>query len=79
MGRKKYDPLWEVVAEKVPLQGVEPDIDTRGPHCLVTVHVGTEAEPGAHYECGLCGGLSQLSVEDGCLVLVPVKEEEAAR
>ena len=66
MAKKKYDPLWEIVDEKVALQGEEPDVDCRCPHCHVIVHLGTECHRGrATYECGLCGGLSEVVEEAG--------------
>lgn len=65
MSGKKYDPLWEIVDEKVALQGVEPDIDASCPHCYVGVHVGLEAKPGERFACGLCGGVSEVWLESG--------------
>ena len=58
MAKKKYDPLWEIVDEKIALQGMEPDMDGRCPYCYVTVHLGLGTKPGERYECGLCGGVS---------------------
>jgi len=67
--RKKYDPLWEIVGEKSPLQGQEPDVDSICPHCNVRVHLGLGARAGARYACGLCGGVSQVVAEaDGLRV-----------
>lgn len=60
MAKKKYDPLWEVVGEKVALQGQEPDVDVTCPHCGVTVHLGSAATAGEKYACGLCGGVSEV-------------------
>ena len=60
MAKKKYDPLWEVVDEKVTLQGAEPDVDGRCPYCHVIVHLGLGTKAGERYECGLCGGVSQV-------------------
>lgn len=57
---KKYDPLWELVGEKVPLEGAEPDIDALCPNCHVRVHVGHEAQPGEQVECGLCGAALKI-------------------
>ena len=57
---KKYDPLWELVGEKVPLVGAEPDIDAHCPNCHVRVHVGLDAEPGEKVECGLCGAALEI-------------------
>ena len=73
---KKYDPLWEIVGEKVPLQGVEPDIDARCPNCHVKVHLGTAAQAGDKVECGLCG--EPLVVAQEGPVLGLQKNEEAA-
>jgi hypothetical protein len=67
--KKKYDPLWEIVDEKVALQGGEPDIDSRCPYCQVVVHVGPAARVGERYECGLCGGVSQVVEEQGVIAL----------
>lgn len=63
MAKKKYDPLWEIVEEKVALQGTEPDVDGRCPYCHVIVHLDLSAKPGERYECGLCGGVSQVAEE----------------
>ena len=52
---KKYDPLWEIVGEQFPLQGVEEDIDALCPNCHVKVHLGLDAQVGQTAECGLCG------------------------
>lgn len=60
MAKKRYDPLWEIVGEKVALQGREPDIDVPCPHCNVVVHLGNEAKAGERYVCGLCGGESEV-------------------
>jgi len=65
VGKKHFDPLWEVVGEKAPLQGGAPDIDAVCPWCGVTVHLGDEVVIGTSYECGLCGGVSKLVEKDG--------------
>ncbi len=57
---KKYDPLWEIVDEKVVLQGQGPDIDIPCPYCNVLVHLGSAAVAGERYACGLCGGVSEV-------------------
>lgn len=66
---KKYDPLWEIVGEKVPLQGTEPDIDARCPNCHATVHLGVAAEAGDKVACGLCGEPLVIAQEGGVLGL----------
>lgn len=75
MAKKRYDPLWEIVNEKVALQGEEPDVDVLCPHCHVTVHLGTAAKPGERYACGLCGGVSEVAVGHGGPMLLPVSDE----
>lgn len=70
---KKYDPLWEYAGVKQPLVGAEPDIDAKCPVCHVTVHVGPEASPGQHVECGLCGAQLEVQLEDGAPVLRPIE------
>jgi len=77
LGRKKYDPLWEVVGEVVPLQGTEPDLDAVCPHCHVRVHVGRERAAGG-YVCGLCGGVSQLDFTATGPILRPEAATTAA-
>lgn len=73
---KKYDPLWELVGQKVPLQGAEPDIDARCPNCHVNVHLGLALKAGEKVACGLCGEPLVVTQETGSLGLQ--KEEEAA-
>jgi hypothetical protein len=58
---KKYDPLWELVDEKIPLKGAEKDVDTRCPECHVILHVSSDIGSGDPVECGLCG--AALTVE----------------
>jgi hypothetical protein len=65
VAKKKYDPLWELVKEKVALQGQEPDIDVPCPHCHVTVHLGTAVKVRERFACGLCGGISEVVEEAG--------------
>ena len=74
MGNKKYDPLWELVGEKVALQGQEPDVDAHCPHCNVNLHLGSSAEDGARIVCGLCGGVSVVSLKGGSVSLGAISE-----
>jgi hypothetical protein len=76
VAKKKYDPLWEIVDEKVALQGQEPDADASCPHCHVTVHLGAAAQVGEHYACGLCGGVSEVVEGPAGLGLKPVADED---
>lgn len=74
VAKKRYDPLWDLVGEKVALQGQEPDVDVSCPHCHVTVHLGAEATPGERYSCGLCGGVSEVVRDSTGVSLSPVDE-----
>ena len=60
MSNKKFDPLWEIVDEKVALQDQEIDVDLLCPHCHVTLHLGSAAQAGDNVTCGLCGGGSEV-------------------
>ncbi len=60
VAKKKFDPLWEIVDEKIALQGQEPDVDQACPHCHVLLHVGAAAHSGLKVTCGLCGGVSEV-------------------
>lgn len=72
MTRKTHDPLWEIVDEKVPLQGAEPDIDALCPYCGVRVHVGRGA-PEGRYSCGLCGGQFTVTSSPTGPVVTPLE------
>jgi hypothetical protein len=73
VAKKRYDPLWEIVDEKVPLQGAEPDVDALCPNCHVKVHIGPQLQPGGRIECGLCGSISDIVRDDGGVSLRLVK------
>ncbi len=60
MAKKKFDPLWEIVDEKIPLQGQGPDVDVPCPHCHVPLHLGPGDQKGQRITCGLCGGSSEV-------------------
>jgi len=70
--KNKYDPLWKVVGEEIPLLGQDPDVDGLCPHCHVTVHLGPSARAGERCRCGLCGGVSRLVETSDGLTLQPV-------
>ncbi|MHB0978574.1 MAG: hypothetical protein ACYC5Q_00580 [Thermoleophilia bacterium] len=72
---KKYDPLWEIVGEEMPLQGAVEDVDALCPVCHVNVHVGTAVEAGRRFECGLCSAVLEVELSDGAARLVEVDEE----
>lgn len=78
MGKKKYDPLWEIVDEKVALQGAEPDIDAVCPYCHVRVHLGPDAGMGRLFACGLCGGVSEVAATADGVGLVPAAQSAGA-
>lgn len=73
VAKKKYDPLWEIIDEKVALQGAEPDVDSVCPYCNVRVHLGSERRPGQRVECGLCGRVSEMVVAGGQVSLTQVE------
>jgi Zn finger protein HypA/HybF involved in hydrogenase expression len=73
---KKYDPLWEIVDEKVALQGQESDVDVACPHCHVVVHLGNTAAVGERFACGLCAGTSVAISAGGSLALQKVEIED---
>lgn len=52
--KKRYDPLWEIVDEKVGLQGQGGGVDVNCPRCHVAVHLESEAKAGDRFSCGLC-------------------------
>jgi hypothetical protein len=58
---KKYDPLWEIVDEKISLQGVDPVSILVCPECHVTVDLPKSAQSGARFHCGLCGALCEVA------------------
>jgi ribosomal protein S27AE len=60
VAKKKYDPLWEIVEEKVVLQGQGPDVNIPCPHCNVIVHLKSDVRGGERFACGLCGGVSEV-------------------
>jgi hypothetical protein len=58
---KKYDPLWEIVDEKISLQGVDPAKTMVCPECHVTVDLPKSAKAGTRFRCGLCGELCEIA------------------
>jgi hypothetical protein len=68
---KKYDPLWELVGDKVELQGVGEDLDVRCPECHTILHVGPELASGDAVECGLCGAALTIERQAGTALLKP--------
>lgn len=72
---KKYDPLWEIVGEELPLQGAVEDIDALCPVCHVKLHIGTGVEAGRRFECGLCSARLEVDLSGDAPGLVEVVEE----
>jgi hypothetical protein len=58
---KKYDPLWEIIGEKISLQGVDAARTAVCPECHVTVDLPGSAQAGAHFDCGLCGAMCEVA------------------
>jgi hypothetical protein len=77
VGSKKYDPLWELVGEKVVLQGQEPEVGAHCPHCNVNLHLGPTIENGKRIACGLCGGVSTVAAQGGGATLRVVSAAQA--
>jgi hypothetical protein len=73
--KKKYDPLWEVVDEKIGLQGEVGHSDAGCPHCHVVVHLQAGTMPGDRFCCGLCGTLCE--VIEGAGAELPAAREVA--
>jgi hypothetical protein len=65
----KYDPLWELAGQKVPLHGIEADVDSRCPFCHVVVHLGSTAKVDDEVECGLCGEPLVVVKSEGTLAV----------
>lgn len=59
--KKRYDPLWEVVDEKVSLQGSEKSQTVVCPRCHVRVELPARARAGTRFRCGLCGTLCEVA------------------
>jgi hypothetical protein len=59
--KKKYDPLWEIVNEKVSLQGFETTRAVSCPRCYVVVDISAEMQLGERFRCGLCGVLCEVA------------------
>ena len=72
MGKKQYDPLWEIVDEKIALQDQEEAVDLPCPYCHVPLRLGPTAEDGWRVACGLCGGVSRVGHAAGMPCLEPV-------
>ena len=70
--KKRYDPLWQIVDEKVALQGSECEAPVECPSCHVSLVLSGDIEGGRRFRCGLCGALcevEQLPEEPGISVL----------
>jgi ribosomal protein S27AE len=72
---KRYDPLWELVDEKIGLQGQGVDVDVKCPRCHVVVHLGSGTKAGARFSCGLCGATFVVGDGVGEALLADVDKE----
>jgi hypothetical protein len=59
--KKRFDPLWEIVGEKVTLQGIESSVATTCPNCQVTLELPKSVQPVRRFRCGLCGALCEIA------------------
>ncbi len=59
--RENTDPLWDVVGERVRLQGHEDVTLFTCPKCLVEVELPRDAEVGSRFRCGLCGTFCEVA------------------
>jgi hypothetical protein len=66
---KKFDPLWEIVGEKIALQDVDSGVESPCPHCGVPLHLGPSVLKGRRVTCGLCGGVSEVGETGAGLAL----------
>ena len=58
--KKRLDPLWEIVGEKVYLQGMGAPVTASCPQCHVVVELPREPKQGERFRCGLCGTLCEV-------------------
>ncbi len=58
--KKRLDPLWEIVGEKVYLQGLGASPAASCPQCHVMVELPREPKRGERFRCGLCGALCEV-------------------
>jgi hypothetical protein len=58
--KKRVDPLWEIVGERVYLQDVGTSPSTSCPQCHVVVELPREPNSGERFRCGLCGALCEV-------------------
>jgi hypothetical protein len=58
--KKRYDPLWEIVGEKIGLQGQESAQGISCPRCGVSLSIPAGTGAGAVFCCGLCGTTSKI-------------------
>jgi hypothetical protein len=58
--KKRLDPLWEIVGEKVYLQGAASAPSGSCPQCHVLVELPREPKRGERFRCGLCGTLCEV-------------------
>jgi hypothetical protein len=59
--KKRFDPLWEIVGEKVSLQGTGSREVTTCPKCQVALELPKSVKQGHWFRCGLCGALCEIA------------------
>jgi hypothetical protein len=58
--KKRFDPLWEIIGEKVYLQGMSLTPAASCPRCHVLVELPQGSTRGERFRCGLCGALCEV-------------------
>jgi hypothetical protein len=61
--KKRFDPLWEIVDEKVSLQGSGGTKTMKCPQCHVTLDLPARLRAGDPFDCGLCGARCEFSAD----------------
>jgi hypothetical protein len=73
--KKRYDPLWEIVDERIALQGGEIHNNVRCPHCHVAMELWAQPNIGEKFRCGLCGAQCQVAQGSGGVELAAISAE----
>ena len=59
--KKRFDPLWEIVGERVSLQGTESRAVATCPKCQVALELPKRVRQGRRFRCGLCGAPCEIA------------------
>jgi hypothetical protein len=76
--RKRLDPLWGILGEKVYLKGVAPPQTTSCPQCHVLVELPRQPMRGERFRCGLCGALCEVIEAPGETGLIASEISDSA-